>query len=357
MNDLLLLYSHCIIVRGAQRSTICDLQRSEIHLIPNSFADLFNDVRYLDIQNIQLQLEVEQQEILKEYIHFIEAEELGFYCSHDDLQHFPKVSKEWLFPAHITNCILDANNVMNYFNKDLLDQLDDLCCSYIQFRFYGWVTIDYLNHIMSLINTSQIKSVSFILPLHQKEDKMLSGFSSNHKKISQIIMYGAPESKILQHGKQGMGVVLQVRDDISSHLNCGVINSDFFSVNIPTYTESLHFNSCLNRKIALDAEGNIKNCPSMKESYGNIKDTSLKEAFNTSGFKKYWKIKKDNITKCKDCEFRHVCTDCRAYIEEPENIYSAPLKCGYDPYSCEWEDWATNPRKEMTFKHYEILNH
>jgi len=66
---------------------------------------------------------------------------------------------------------------------------------------------------------------------------------------------------------------------------------------------------------------NIKNCPSMKESFGNIKDTTLEEALNKHGFKKYWNIKKDDVTKCKDCEFRYICTDCRAYIADPSDIF------------------------------------
>lgn len=354
MKNLLLLYSHCMVVKGAVRSVICDLQRSQVHLIPNSLADLFTEDRYFDIQDIENQLGSEQKDIFNEYIRFIEANELAFYCSADELQYFPALSKEWLFPAHITNCILDANDTINYFNDHFLYQLDRLSCNYIQFRFYEPVTIDYLNHIMDLINTSQIRSVAFLLPALQQESVMK--FMVCNKKISQFVMYGAAENKILQSGNKGMGVALQVKDSIISHFNCGVINSAFFSINIPTYTESLHHNSCLNRKIAIDVEGNIKNCPSMKEHYGNVKDTMLEEAYNKPGFKKFWNIKKDDIIKCKDCEFRYICTDCRAYIEDPENLHSAPLKCGYDPYSCEWEDWTTDARKGKTIKYYEMLN-
>lgn len=65
-------------------------------------------------------------------------------------------------------------------------------------------------------------------------------------------------------------------------------------------------------------------------------------------------ITKDKITGCKDCEFRYICTDCRAYIEEPEDIYSKPLKCGYDPNTGEWEDWSKNPLKEQAITHYKL---
>ena len=50
-------------------------------------------------------------------------------------------------------------------------------------------------------------------------------------------------------------------------------------------------------------------------------------------FRMLWNINKDKIDVCKDCEFRYICTDCRAYIKDKRDIYSKPLKCNYDPYT------------------------
>ena len=105
-------------------------------------------------------------------------------------------------------------------------------------------------------------------------------------------------------------------------------------------------------KVSVDQNGNIKNCPSMKETFGNIKDTTLSEAIEKPGFKKYWDINKDKIHVCKDCEFRYICTDCRAYVEDPEDILSKPLKCGYNPYTGEWSEWSTNPLKQKAIDFY-----
>jgi SPASM domain peptide maturase of grasp-with-spasm system len=90
----------------------------------------------------------------------------------------------------------------------------------------------------------------------------------------------------------------------------------------------------------------------MTESYVNIRDTTLAEALAKPGFKKYWDITKDQVAVCKDCEFRYICTDCRAYVENPEDMYSKPLKCGYNPYTAEWEEWSTHPMKQLAIKHY-----
>jgi radical SAM protein with 4Fe4S-binding SPASM domain len=75
----------------------------------------------------------------------------------------------------------------------------------------------------------------------------------------------------------------------------------------------------------------------MKHHYGHISKTKIEEVIETPEFQKWWHIKKDDIDVCKDCEFRHMCTDCRAFIKDPENIYSQPAKCTYNPYICKWE--------------------
>ena len=83
----------------------------------------------------------------------------------------------------------------------------------------------------------------------------------------------------------------------------------------------------------------------MTKNYGNIRDTTLREAIEKQGFKDVWYIHKDQIEVCKDCEFRHICTDCRANIQDPNNIYSKPAKCSYDPYTATWgaENPTNNP--------------
>ena len=47
---------------------------------------------------------------------------------------------------------------------------------------------------------------------------------------------------------------------------------------------------------------------------------------------------KDAIKICQDCEFRHICTDCRAYLDNPKDLYSHPAKCTYNPYQAKWKN-------------------
>ena len=120
-------------------------------------------------------------------------------------------------------------------------------------------------------------------------------------------------------------------------ISCGFPFISNFNFSAKFFHESLYYNTCLNRKLCIDKDGYIKNCPYMEQHYGHISNTKIEDVVKLPEFQKWWHIKKDDIDVCKDCEFRHMCTDCRAFIKDLENIYSQPAKCTYNPYICKWE--------------------
>lgn len=131
----------------------------------------------------------------------------------------------------------------------------------------------------------------------------------------------------------------------------------FLPREINQITENLCHNSCLHKKLSIDVDGNIKNCPSMPKSYGNVNEISIDTVLLNDNFKEFWSITKDNIKVCKDCEYRYICMDCRAYTEQnhfsQNNLdISKPLKCGYDPYTGIWEEWSKNPLKRKIISYY-----
>ncbi|MNJ95290.1 hypothetical protein D3C87_130000 [compost metagenome] len=349
------LFTNCILVKGVSRACIYDLQRKNIYTVPLSIADIFNEDGFCNPAQFLALLDKESKEAFLDYKSFLINHELVFECEEYETTLFPNLNEEFLFPSKISNAVLDADSHLPYFTNNFLAQLAKLGCNYIQFRFFNIVEINELKRILEILKTSQVKSFEIILP----EDKNDNTFYQNisliileNPKISSLIISDTQLSEVYKEGANGMGYILKIKDKIDNHHHCGIIDISNFSVNITTYTESLKFNSCLNRKIAIDKYGDIKNCPSMSATYGNISSISLNEAINQPDFQKLWAINKDNISKCKSCEFRYVCTDCRAYIEDPNDILSAPLKCGYDPFTNLWEDWSKNPIKLEAISFY-----
>ena len=329
---------------------------NKYYFIPNGLYDIIERYNGKTIITIKEDFNHEYDEIIDEYFDFLIDNKLVFFNSNPSL--FPNINLQWNSPSKITNAIIDIDEVShNYIN--LINQLEILKCSYVQIRFFSKVGLNVINELVEYLNyqKSRIVSIDFIIPYY--EDFILEEINlilKQNSRIHSIIIYNSPYDKSYQCLNKEMGYLLQIERNILNEKHCGIINTEYFYSNIKLLSESQHHNTCLNRKISIDKDGNIKNCPSMQQSFGNIKDTALEEAINHPDFQKYWNVNKDMIAVCKDCEFRHICTDCRAYTErthfDGEIDLSKPLKCGYNPYTNEWAEWSTNPLKEKAIEYY-----
>lgn len=348
--EYLILYANCIPVKGESRSTICDLQRNQYWFIPNELYDILAELNHLSISQTKNYFENENDDILDEYFNFLIINEIGFLGTFDEIKYFPKINPIWDDSSRITNSIIDSNINSNHDFKIIFKQLEMLGCKYLQLRFFDAIDLSFLDSTLDNLELSRIISVEVILP-HSSHGSGLAKLIERHNRLTQIVFYGADsiKSSTLNHTN-----ILYVSEKINSEKHCGQISSKFFSINIKNYTESVNYNSCLNRKISIDCLGEIKNCPSMQKSFGNIKRKTLNDILLNDDFKSVWALNKDKIDVCKKCEFRHICTDCRAYLEHPNDSNSKPLKCGYNPVTCEWGEWDTNPLKEESIKHYDL---
>ena len=245
-------------------------------------------------------------------------------------------------------------NTNHDFSKITLE-LDKLNCKAVELRFYTEKSITDLCSILNQFENTRLQHILLIVKFSNKFKKDdLEKIFSKYKKIVSIVVHSSEETTPVDVTVKENGIsITHVKQNINSASHCGLIQTNYFSINIDTFFESINHNSCLNKKISIDINGNIKNCPSMLESYGNIENTTLEEAINKGSFKKYWDITKDQVEVCKDCEFRYICTDCRAYVEN-DGKYSKPLKCGYSPYTNEWENWSTNPLKAERMESYKL---
>ncbi len=336
MHTYFKLFANCIPVNGARRGIICDLQRQQYTFIPNSLYRLIvEDFEKKPIEEVEKEYD---SVIIGEYLQFLTENEFGFIGKIEEHKKFPKLSLNWDYPAKISNAIIDIRDITYNFDV-IFRQLEELGCKYIQLRFYKQVSISYLETILNLLKESIIKSVQVLLPLGDlvKIDE-LKKLTYKYNRISSIIVTGADENKFLEREAEDEAFIVFQDRPFNSCNSCGVIIPHRFSPNIQLFTEAQNYNTCLNRKIAIDENGEIKNCPSFAYSYGNIKSVSLLEALEHENFKKCWFVSKDKIEVCKDCEFRYICLDCRVYIENEKNPFSKPEKCNYDPYTATFKN-------------------
>jgi SPASM domain peptide maturase of grasp-with-spasm system len=328
------LYACCIPVRGARRSTLCDLQRERYELIPNSLFDIL--ARYADhtLDEIRADFPAALHATLDEYFDHMVREEYGFWC--DDPEAFPPMELAWERPAAVTNALVDVDEGSRHDWPSLLGQLDALGCEAIQLRFFRHAPVAELDEVLGAMAHGRLRSVELLLP-HDPAwgERTLEELCVRHQRVMGLLVHSAPEERLER--VPGLETILLFRTErIDSHAHCGRVSPEWFMPTLAGFTEALSFNSCLNRKLSIDAAGEIRNCPSLPRSFGNAAHTPLAAAVGDPTFRELWGITKDQVETCRDCEFRYVCTDCRAHLRDPADRLSKPARCSYDPYTARW---------------------
>lgn len=348
------IFSNCQIVTGVAMSLLCDLQIRKFYHISNDTAEVLQFLQKQSIQECLAYYGTANEEAIMGYINFIVEKELGFIDDHL-LEELTPLDITWDRPSAITNVILEYHHDIDYSGA-FFQELFDLNVQGLEIRFYTHCHLDRIIQLLELFNGTIVSYIKLILPFDahltlESLDKLVKSYP----RVKSILFHSAPEDdqkKIFADSVR----VIYFSQPITSCMACGEIRTNYFVTTMELFTESQQYNTCLNRKLSVDLSGNIKNCPSLPDSYGNVANTSLTDVLNNTAFQRYNKIRKDDISICKSCEFRHVCTDCRAYREDPQDLYAKPLKCGYDPYSNSWDDWTQNPLKKDAIVSYGLTD-
>ncbi|CAM1350038.1 grasp-with-spasm system SPASM domain peptide maturase [Tenacibaculum ascidiaceicola] len=335
------LFANCLIVKGASRSTICDLQAKEVFILPNEIADIIESLNNREsISSIKKEFHPDEEKIIDEALLHLENKNFGFFCEIEEFDLFPDLDTTYKTANQLNDIIVE----LDFFDFEKLQRIKEIAritsSKSLHFVCYFSLSKTELNKLLKLFNLKSLSTIEIIMKYHNNQDKAF--FEEAHlsnPRFKKVILHGSSFSE---------ENYFQIPFFTSKHLEttftdfsfCGTISKKYFTLNQEKFLESLNFNSCLNQKLAIDRKGNIKNCPALDLTFGNIKNTEVefisKELLNSKDYTKLTSIKKDDINDCKVCEFRHICTDCRAFLSEPINPLSKPLKCSYNPYRGEW---------------------
>ena len=110
-----------------------------------------------------------------------------------------------------------------------------------------------------------------------------------------------------------------------------------FTVNRKIIMKNRLWNSCWFGKIAITADGSVLPCVFARDQIaGNVKNEELSKIID-NGMLEFWKLTKDQIYVCRDCEYRFLCYDCRPLAYGlTGDLYAKYPKCTYNPYSGTW---------------------
>ncbi len=324
------LFPNCLLVDGYIKSILYDIGKGDYYRIPKSISALIRKGEKFNYQSLKDSLSETNALIIEEWFLKFEELKLGLFCEKGERHLFSKISLDWSLPYKLINSII-------YYKEDSFEkafnQISSLMCQDLQIRFQSSMSSKSMRFIGMKIDSSNIKSCEFVVrKIGHTNLNFLNSFINSNQRFRRFYFLNSLKNEFIKVGNS-----IIVFSNQKTFEDCTYIHSDYFVVNTLLFTESQNHNTCLNRKLCIDKDGYIRNCPYMEQHYGHISNTNIEDVVNLPEFQKWWHIKKDEIDVCKDCEFRHMCTDCRAFIKDPENIYSQPAKCTYNPYICKWE--------------------
>lgn len=350
MSEYFILYGNCTVTKGYTRSIICDLYLNRFYYIPNEMNDLLLLCRTNPYQHVFNTLNDESKIVFRDYLNYFTQNNLGFYTT--EPEKFPPITLDWKEPSKILTSIIDVNPQLDNslkFYKEFINELSCLNCKLVELRFQDLIKNNYLEEWLYFFENTRIRNICIFVKYCPEIAFNLSEITKKFKRIIHISLFDSPNENysILNN----VSIECKIEEDISP-ISCGNIVMENFLPSIKHYTEAQKHSTCLNRKISIGYDGQIKNCPSCIKSFGDFRQTTIGEVIELSEFKSKWNINKDVVNICKDCEYRYICMDCRAYLEDPEDKFSKPLKCGYNPYTGEWGDWKRSKENILSMEFY-----
>lgn len=329
-------WANCILVKGHHRGVIFDIFRRRQIVVSHLFYELFDQYKYESIANIKTNPSFGERRGYLKILDFFVKNDFGIYI--DNPAELPPLSMEYDSPYMATTMVFKSDSDANCdFMLDTIRKIAQYPVLSLQINDEGHMSLNTMRAIGEITTQSTIECLHIYT--HYLKSYNLSDFTFMIKNLRfrQVIFMQAPMDKQLKPINGAQGTVL-FKKDIVDFNDCGNIGRNYFVFNQTFFIEGHSCNTCLNRKISIDKDGNIGNCPLMPHSFGNIKNTSLKDIVSRQDFQRLWNITKDQVEVCKDCEYRYLCTDCRHFIKDRKNIYSQPAKCGYNPYIAKWSD-------------------
>lgn len=347
-NHLYFIFSSsCKTVKGTYRAVIIDYERFYVYYISLEYYNLLQE---MDRKRIcEIEKEMDDEESLAHFhtfLHFLLENELGFLVTDPFL--FPKISEEVREePRHIRNAILeiDETNFDYSLYAKVCEELKTLGCIDTQIRLYSLVNKSLIKKIVDCLAASGSKYVEIHCRYQEGMDPLVKELIENLPVLERMFIYEAPtvqKTTVTRESLKGhpiqLGEIYYVDSSYNCENCCGIINIQSLDFShIHNFNRLKKYNGCLYKKVTIDRQGYIKNCPSFSFNYGNIRDIKIQEVIHTPEFTRYWYLHKDLIKTCRECEYRYNCTDCRVFIENPNEPLSKPSKCKYNIQTAAWE--------------------
>jgi SPASM domain peptide maturase of grasp-with-spasm system len=329
-----LLYATCIAVKGYTKGVLVDLQHGRIVPVPHLLLDVLERCKAMPLLEVKASFDHEIDEGIDAYINMLIEGHWGFKT--EDVELFPDLSLYWDSPCLVNNVMMDVGD---YDIEKAMDKVAALASQAMLLRAFESVNTEQIIGWLDRLGTSRIHSVQLMLPwASQAQADELIQMVYSYPRVRSIVLFNAPKTKYLD-GPDEMtrGLVLCTEAQLGPESGENYTMQDLH-VDMGSFTEAQLHNTGLNRKLAIDIDGNIRNHPQHTKAFGHIDQIGKLGAIASSQeFQRLWAIGHDKVETCKDCEFRYCCID-NDELQQQDGKWYRSTACGYDPYRGVWKE-------------------
>ncbi|MDL2141418.1 grasp-with-spasm system SPASM domain peptide maturase [Flavobacterium tructae] len=332
------LFSDCIPVKGFSRSIIYDLTRKTYDFIPNGLFEILEQ-GIIDVEDYYKTLEKSVHSIFEDYIQFLLEKEYIFEIYNDsEISDYPNLELEFDYPSKISNAVIDFDDSFDLLLESV-SRLEMMNCNFLSIRILSEISCGDLEKILDFFFESVIFSIDIVVNYNSNLSiDFIKTLILKSSRINSIFVFGSPidqyDNSLLSNG---MGDITYLKGTYQKDKILKIKGEQDFIVNIKLFTESMNFNNFYNKKVYISERGDVKNSPFTEEVIGNIFKDLLDDLLNKDSFTNLWKVKKDNIVVCKDCEFRYMCVDNRIPKVKSDSEWFFEDECNYNPYLHSWK--------------------
>ncbi|MDB2439276.1 grasp-with-spasm system SPASM domain peptide maturase [Hellea sp.] len=335
------LHPNCKIVKGAKYSAIYDLQRRNLVRFPTEYYEILKDAQFPPGISAALfeASAICTEEMLKQTLKRLESLGLGMFCKEEFSNSIRPIEENFGKASNIINSIIDFKDVVIDWKK-IVSALKAERCRALQIRsFSDMLSQEEVLEILDFTQKSSIVHVELIIKWDERWKNIeWSSFFQKYRNLLSVIIHTSPYNNNIS-GDELINLadrfVRYQTKPILSESNCGNIKEG--NMMMPTHTifsELQEFQGCLNKKVSVRSDGEICNCPAMKSSFGQDY-SNLSKVIKSEEFQEVWHLGNSKIEECKVCEFRLVCTGCRAFLNSDLDL-SKPSRCNYNPATGKW---------------------
>ncbi|MET3026035.1 grasp-with-spasm system SPASM domain peptide maturase [Flavobacterium sp. UW10123] len=336
INKKFQLFQCCIPVKGIKRGSVIDLQRRLVFTLPNQIIDYVSEYSGKSIYNLFYDFKANKT-ILKKYIRFFYDSEL--FILSENLDGFSPLETVYKRPLLVDIISMEIEDIKIYNQSFFQNELDYLGIRSLKLIFKK-NALDNIDKILKWLENSKIQSIVLFMEYENNIEEKLNILRAEHARLMQVVFYNCSKNYGAVYSQESFYFYDILPLDKIFYK--GVQKIDDFFININSYLEALHYNLNFNRTIYIDQYGNVKRHILDDKMFGNIGDKKMDAIIlENESISEFWKISKDRIAVCKDCEFRYICTDGRVPVKlaSEDFFYTHLTKCSYDPYKNIWNEY------------------